>query len=53
MILCPTCRRITPRGEPTGTFTIYREKKYANGTVGTEAESQERVCVKCKGEKGK
>lgn len=51
MLKCKNCNRQTPKGEPTGKFTIYRQKIYDVGVIGKEATSELNVCNQCLGER--
>lgn len=48
MIKCPMCKRITEKGEPTGTFRLME-----NLEKGKRIVSSQRVCINCMGEKSK
>jgi len=49
MLKCSLCKRQTERGESTGRFITYRNKKYENGSIGREAESEVKTCINCSG----
>lgn len=53
MLICEKCKRQTPSGESIGKFTVYKVKKYENGTIGKEADSAINTCFQCNGSRVK
>lgn len=50
MMRCKICNRVTPKGNPTSKFTIYRFKDPQNESLGIDINSEIKSCHACAGE---